>query len=470
MSITTTDVWQKYHAALAALVAGSGFDKNTQAISFAGSTLIIDIANADPLISNENIFNVGNVLPAWNACYTPQGGLLSTYAMFLDNINLGGDIDPNIKSQMNKAMIAYNDAQANFTGANGMQSKAIAAWKAYKDIDSSVDFPTYVQSQFPLYITAKADLQAKEIAVQNLLIKANGAGYSVIADARNKCSSVAGAAAIDMQNRYNMAIETGSTTPDGSGPAVLPGENPSAPVSSLIKSFAPAYGLDGFTEIFQEWQTNSVAGVQNAGPITVTGDSGTGGWDNYGWAASGSGEAIFEEFFAVSASGSASSNTQTVNTQSSSFSLSVKFTGLQAISIHPGQWYDGGIVETFKDKLLAGAPKFFGEGGSMGLLPTRLIIGFEPTITLKLENSDYSSFKNQYQAQTTASIDIGPFKIGSASVSTYSDKTDIKYDDASSTITIGPVKSSLPLLLGVISTKLQSAAPSLKSEAAALTA
>lgn len=90
----------------------------------------------------------------------------------------------------------------------------------------------------------------------------------------------------------------------------------------------------------------------------------------------------------------------------------------------------------------------------MGLLPTSLIIGFEPTITLTLSNADYDSVKSQYQAQATASLNIGPFSIGSASYSTYSDKTAISYDDSSSTITIGPIKSSLPLLLGVISTKL----------------
>lgn len=454
MSITTMDIWKKYYASLTTLVAGPQFDTNKQAISFAGNTLVIDVANADPLISNENIFNAGNVLPAWDPCYTPQGGLLSTYAVFLDNIDLGGDIDPNLRSQTNIAMAAYGLAQANFAGATGVQSQAIAGWKQYQATDPTIDFPAYVQSYFPLYLTAKEDLQGKESAVQSLLKKMYGPGYSVIADATDHCSSTAGAAAIDMQNSYNMAIKTGSVAPAGSGTAVLPGQTPAPAASSQIQSFAPAFGLDGFTEIFQEWQAKSAQGVQDAGPIEVAGNSGAGDWDNYGWAASADGEASFDDFFTFSASGSAKSDTQTVNTQSSEFSLKVMFTGLQAIPITPGSWYDGGIVETFKDRLLRNAPKFFGEGGSMGLLPTSLIIGFEPTITLTLENADYNSFKNQYQAKATASLDIGPFTIGSASYSTYSDKTSISYADDSSTITIGPVKSSLPLLLGVISTKL----------------
>jgi hypothetical protein len=380
-------------------------------------------------------------------CYTPQGGLLSTFTVFLDNIDLGGDPNPNLQSQINIAMAAYNASQANFTGATGVQSQAIAAWKQYQAIQPTIDFNTFVQSQFPLYLSAKSDLLAKESALQSLMIQCYGAGYSVIASARNHCSSTAGAAAIDMQNPFNMVVSTGSVVPAGSGPAVLPGQAPAPAPSALIKSFAPAFALSGFTQIFQEWQTMSAKGVQSYGPISVTGDSGAGDWNNYGWAASAGATASFDEFFTFSAQGSAKSDTQTVNTQSSKFSIEVMFTGLATVPIQPGEWYDGGIVETFKNKLLATAPQFFGEGGSMGLLPTSLIIGFEPKITMTLENSDYASFKNQYQAQATASLDIGPFSIGSASYSTYGDKTDVQYDDETSTITIGPIKSSVPLLL-----------------------
>ncbi len=191
---------------------------------------------------------------------------------------------------------------------------------------------------------------------------------------------------------------------------------------------------------------------QDAGQIVVTGTSQAADWDAYGWSASDA--ASFGDFFTITAQGSASSQTQNVNTQSSNFSISVMFTGLAAISIFPGQWYDGGIVETYKDQLLASAPQFFGEGGSMGLLPTRLILGFEPTITVQLENTDYSSFKNAFQAQATASVGIGPFSIGNASFSTYGDKGDVRFDDDTSSFVVGPVKSTLPLLLGVVSTKL----------------
>jgi hypothetical protein len=444
------DVWQKFYQSLAELVAGPGaFNSNTQAISFAGNTLMVDLADADPTISNMNIFSCGNVLPAWSPNYAPQGGLLSTYTAFLDNINLGGSINPNLQSQINNASAAMNASQTNFTTVQG---QAITAWQQAQQINPGLAFNTFVQNQYPVYIQAKNDLLAKTSAWQSLMVQAYGAGYSVIANARNACSSTSGAAAIDMQNTFNMAVKSGSTAPAGSGPAVLPGQTPPPPVSALVSSFAAAYGLDGFTAIYQQWQANSVANIQTGGPITVSGSSQAQSWDNYGWSASLA--ASFTDFFTFTAAGSASSQTQSVNTQSSDFSIDVMFTGLNTVPINPGQWYDGGIVETYKSNLLSSAPQFFGQGGSMGLLPTALILGFEPTITLTLENSDYTSFKNTYQAQATASLNIGPFSIGNASFSTYGDKGNMSFNDQKNTIVIGPVESTLPLLLGVISTKL----------------
>lgn len=157
MPITTMDVWQKFYQSLAEIVAGS-LDTNSQVISFAGSTLLIDVANADPTISNMNIFSCGNVLPAWSPTYTPQGGLLSTYTTFLDNINLGGSINPNLQSQINIANSVMNASQTNFFTVQG---HALTFFQQAKQINPNLDFNTFVQSQFPTYIEAKNDLLAK---------------------------------------------------------------------------------------------------------------------------------------------------------------------------------------------------------------------------------------------------------------------------------------------------------------------
>ncbi len=219
MSITTMDVWKKFCQSLANLVAGSDFDSSTQAISFAGVTLAVDLGNADPAISNENIFQCGNMLPAWSPCYSPLGGLLSSYTAFLDNVNLGGDPDPNLQSEINVAAAAMNASQTNY---NTVAGQARTAFQQARTINPNLDFNTFVQSQYPVYIQAENDLMAKTSAWASLMIQAYGAGYALLATARDKCASVGGAAAIDMQNAYNMAVETGSTAPAGSGRRCCP--------------------------------------------------------------------------------------------------------------------------------------------------------------------------------------------------------------------------------------------------------
>jgi hypothetical protein len=86
------------------------------------------------------------------------------------------------------------------------------------------------------------------------------------------------------------------------------------------------------------------------------------------------------------------------------------------------------------------------------LLPAQATIGFEPQITMTLNNSQYSSFKETWQSQTTGGI--GPFYFGGGPIKTYGEKNSVTCNDDRQTVSIGPIKSTLPLLLGVISTKL----------------
>lgn len=97
---------------------------------------------------------------------------------------------------------------------------------------------------------------------------------------------------------------------------------------------------------------------------------------------------------------------------------------------------------------------FFGEGGALSAIATQVVVGFEPTVTLKMSASDYSNVKSSWEASATTSIGIGPFRLGSLTGSANGTKQDIKYDDATASVTIGPISSTLPVLLGVISQKL----------------
>jgi hypothetical protein len=152
--------------------------------------------------------------------------------------------------------------------------------------------------------------------------------------------------------------------------------------------------------------------------------------------------------------GSGPGDAHPVNTWSHDFSITVLFTGLDTFRITPGEWYDTRLVETYKDRLLPTAPRLFGDGAPRALLPAAVIIGYEPSIVLRLENSDYQRLKRRFQARLTASVDVGPFSIGTGPLSERSQASNVDYDDARSTISLAPAKDTLPVLLGLVSTRV----------------
>lgn len=443
MTLSMQDLWNVYAQQLQQVVAPQ-FDATKQVIAFAGTTLAADLANANPNISNETIYSFGNTVPANSPSYAPLSDLCMSYSLFLQYINLGGSDDPNFDSQINLASEAVTNAQTNY---QAQLMPAITAWNAYKQVDPTISFNDFVTANYPVYLQAQNALLAAQSSYNNLMTEKYGAGYAQIAAASNQVQQ---AQSFVSSNSMNMAVATGSVAPAGST-SVLPGQTPPPPASDLVSGYRPLYNLEGFTTVYQQWQANSTQGV-TAIDIEIAGNSSVGTWSESGWDASAS-ASLFEDFFSFTASGSASSTTMTVDTSAQQFSVSIKFTGLQSFVITPGEWYSQGLVTTYKNQLRANAPQFFGDGGSLGLLPTELIVGFEPKIVLTLSEQDYNSYKSTYQANGTTSIGIGPFKIGEASYSTYGSMQNIQCNDSTNTITIGPVATTMPVLLGVICTK-----------------
>ena len=81
------------------------------------------------------------------------------------------------------------------------------------------------------------------------------------------------------------------------------------------------------------------------------------------------------------------------------------------------------------------------------------MLGFEPTITVKLSAADYSRLKSSWQSRESVFVGVGPFRFSAAGGADLS-KGQIYYDDATSSLKIGPIKSTMPVLLGVVSSKL----------------
>lgn len=448
--VATEDLWKKWMGALQSTVLPGGLGVGQQ-FSAASILLNVDLADADPTISNYYISSIGDVIPAPSPSYGPAGGLVNAYATFLDWIDLGGDPNPNLNSQINIAAGALGPSQTNY---NAQQSAAITQFGIFKTATGYTGtFTDWANQNYPTYQSAYNDLVAKTAAYNQLMIQKYGAGYSVLQAARDKVGLLNGARSITLANAFNMPVKLGTVAPAGSGPQVLPGQSPSPPPASLISTFLPSYTLQAFTQRFQEWQGNSARGTVGA-TIEVGSSSQSYDYAKSGWSTSISGAGWLGEFFRIFGSGSASGETVSIDTTATNFKLKVDFAGLNSFPVAPGPWWDNGSLIKDFPKLKPGAPAFFSDAGGLARLPYQAVVGFCPTINLTMSASDYSNVKSKWQAQATVSIGIGPFRIGSASFSSYGEKQNVRYNDASATITVGPVQSTLPMLLGVISQRL----------------
>jgi ferritin-like metal-binding protein YciE len=448
-NIDTLDLWQKWMGAVQAIALPGGISDKQQ-FSAGSTTLNIDLGNSNPNIQNYYIHGLGDVVPADSPSYSAGSGLLSAYATFLDWIDPGAALNPNLASQVSVATTNLNTAQTTF---NNVQAQAFTAYTNAKNIFPNIPaFQDWVGQGYQSYPAANNALIGAANTYEELMIQMYGPGYSVLQTARTK-AGINGAQSLMGPNAFNMAITSGTVSPPGSQPVVIGGVTP-PPTTALVSSLAPSYTLQAFGTKYAEWQAASVAGKTNAGAsIAITSGTASYSLDKSGWSTSAN-ASLFGDFFSFSLGGSASGQKTSIDTTSSDFSLQVDFTGFGSFPISPGPWWDSALVALNSKKLKPGAPVFFGEGGALSAIATQVVVGFEPTVTLKMSASDYSNVKSSWEASATTSIGIGPFRLGSLTGSANGTKQDIKYDDATASVTIGPISSTLPVLLGVISQKL----------------
>ena len=409
----------------------------------------IDICNANPEVSSGSIYELGNSIPAWSPSYTPKSDLITAYSQFLEAIDLKGDPNPNLDALINRSAAALSAAQDNYSQ---VFSKACSAFSEYIKIFPDTNFSDFTEKMYPVYGAAYKALIEAQSTYYTLLAQRGGPGFEDVQQALSAVSYINGARNMDTQTHFNMPVQRGTVAPAGSTPT-LPGQTVSPAQSSMTRFYAPAYSIDsGFFKLYEEWQAKSVKGIVDVGPIKLNGTTSTSDWSSVGWSSHIAGG--FSFFFSFWGEHSSSQQNVSENWSSSNYEISVSFTGLATVPLHPGPWMKTALIQRFREQLRKDSGKFFGEEGCLGLLPTQAIIGFEPKITLTLDNAQYSKFKTTLQTETTARFAIGPFFIGGGTVRTYGEKQNVSYSDDSCSITLGPVKSSVPLLLGVISTKL----------------
>lgn len=449
MAINSDQVWSKFYEQITQ-VALPNFDKDVQVISIAGTTLNADVVNADPDISNSNIYDIGNLLPANSPTYAPGGDLITSYSLFLQNINLGGDPNPALDSKINVAVSTLNTSQTNFSSVQATAYTQYGTYKTTINPSYKGDFDTWANTNYPTYGAAKSNLNGAMAAYDGLMTQKYGAGYASLQAAQAAVSAISGAKSLVASNPYNMEVKVGSVAPAGSV-QVLPGaDNPVLP-SALKTTYRPAYSIGGgLPGTFSSWQT---ASVNKNFPVSVklTGNFSSGNFSDFGW--SESVQASYRSWFSVKLNQQASYSSVSQNWDSSSFNCEISFNGLQQFPITPdANWFSPGMIQNYKGKLLPNSPTFFGKGGSLSVIPNSVLLGYGLKIKITIDNASYASLKTAFQQSSSLSVGVGPFNL-SASESSHNYKSNFTYNDASSTLIIEPENTDIPFLLGVISNK-----------------
>lgn len=399
--------WSEWSKALVSTLFPSGLGPG-QHFAFGQTTLVADFANADPEIANAEIFRIGDTVPSAAPNFVPMASLSEAYGFFLQRV----------------ASPALAEAMAN-------------------------------------------------------LAAANSAGPT----------------------NFNMPVKVGTQVPAGCQPS-----EPSPEGATLQATFLPAYELDtGFRMRYQEWQSLSARGQARAGGVI-----------GFSSCLGGSAAPLPQvhalmlpsvsalaapplpnaaaaplvqtppAFFRVIEPAPASSDplpdavtpaasppqaaqaadelarpvALAADGAPSRFSLEVSFTGLGTFMIGPARWFSDTALRLFADQLSpADKALFFAAGGVLARRVYQVVIAFEPTVTLTFD--DPQVFENARALLSEPHgkfIGIGPLNFDSKLLASADGKGQVCSDDVR-TIFIGPVPSTLPILLGVVSTDVADIPP-----------
>ena len=409
--------WSEWSQALVSTLFPGGLGPG-QHFAFGQTTLMADFANADPQVANAEIFGVGDAVPAAAPNFVPAASLSDAYGFFLQRV----------------ASPALATALTNMAAANS------AAQTAF-------NMPAKVGTQAPAGSLPPGTAGTGQ-ALQATFLPA----YELGAAFRTRYQEWQSLSARG-QTRAGGVISFSSRV---GGPDQLSGSG--SPMSGFTEASAPLHALmlPSVSALAARPSSDPAAAspvptppaffrVVAAAPAPATPHAAlAGGAAQPAAFASGIAQAASEHSrpLALAADGS-----------SGNFSLEVAFTGLGTFMIGPGRWFSDTAVRLFADQLSAADKAlFFAAGGVLARRIYQVVIAFEPTVTLSFD--DREVFQNARTALSDPqgdSVSIGPLSFDAKAVAPAGGAAPVCSDDVQ-TITIGPVPSTLPILLGAVST------------------
>ncbi|KAJ7034386.1 hypothetical protein C8F04DRAFT_1101718 [Mycena alexandri] len=389
------------------------------------------------------------------------GGGVASYIddlrAYFDNILTKNDRAPAVILRMEKARTAMDIAQTAFEAARKKAQKEYADEKQLGM--TSQKFWPWASSNAPYLRTADKTRNSAQTEFDSASQLYYGPQADVLATYRNK---IRDAMDFDPDKVYpgrnqagimadrDLIAQVEEVANGGTKP-------PEADISPFLFR-VPDYSMAGYRSQMNDWMRLSTSGQRDQ-VITIDVKQGRETkWSDYGFKeVKGSGSVGLFPFFSISAGGGSSEEKQTLKTEGreDEISLSLAAVGFSLIPVASGIWDVPNVKNIFPD-LVPGAPAVL---TSKHAKPMSVFVGYDIALTAKFgtkmrkEVHDmYNSAKNSGGRMRIFGFTVGG---GSSSESVHTSFDDVKWDEASGTMTLTPApKQVYPSILGVLARRL----------------
>ena len=140
-----------------------------------------------------------------------------------------------------------------------------------------------------------------------------------------------------------------------------------------------------------------------------------------------------------------------VDTQYDHFSIGFRAKNIGVFTIQPDQWMKPTVIQAYKNgpwvpggPVARGTTTLFGSDGVLNLLPTTVVVAFQPEVRATLKSEDYHYAKTTYRGG--GSLCIGPFGFGANYTRTVED---VAFDDETQTVTAKNT-TDMPQIIAVV--------------------
>ena len=352
------------------------------------------------------------VLPQWGSIYNPSDStLIDAYQLVLTQIKeavtIGKAVEKEYDEEQKKLSDMMGDA-SKFKLSKVMGFAAVA--KAYAE--AGLDTP-----KFPAWF------------------KDNGLeAYQAL---------------LDKQDAQAEKVKTLLSAEGIDSPLVQARARLNEELKSIKDSVAPPVTIDPDPKLLAEWKDTPT----NPGSISFTKNTSHFDYSKTVWH-SQSGGKLFG-FISFGHHDETHSKEVTISS-SSTYTLDMDFAAQTAIDITQYHWFDGAILRQYKDGPWIDELSYqkslshpYGQGGELPLIPTRLYVVMNPTITIKMDKKSFSSIYDQLNGNFSNGINLGPFAFGGSNSHNSSIQKTTDSSESIQKVTITDT-SNIPQVIAVV--------------------